>query len=213
MGRLTAEKAQVRFQQVVEMLERLLDAHPDKMTSAQINEFVDCSNGTMLEICDRMVKHNLVQEMAHVRGQLRSFVANPERLPEAFSDRRLVESLIWPNSASSPLRTDDEEDAQTSMPVEQSVEAPPPPPVNHQPPVAAEFRHQPPPYIPGVARPSPDASPSFIQDWIFTVLHAQTENLIYIRTRIDEQIAKIDTRIDEQATKIDRMAWIVEKLL
>ncbi len=48
------------------------------------------------------------------------------------------------------------------------------------------FKFAPPPPIEGVQRPPVGSDPLVIQDWIFTLLHAQTENLIYMRERVND---------------------------
>lgn len=69
-------------------------------------------------------------------------------------------------------------------------------------PVTTAQELPPPPVLEGVKKPPQGSSEDVVREWIFILLHAQTENLIYIREKVDAQDAKID-----------RILSILEKLL
>jgi hypothetical protein len=92
------------------------------------------------------------------------YVACPDAITSALQDDALISEVLWPSS---------------HLPVFDEV----PPPVPPPPAVAVELA--PPPPIDNMQRPPQGASAEVIQEWIFTMLHAQTENLIYIREQVD----------------------------
>jgi len=99
-------------------------------------------------------------------------MAVPALAKAALEDERVLLTLLWPGYYKAPADT-----------VEPSVEKE----TEEAPPTALALG--PPPALEGVQRPPLGASPEVVQEWIFTLLHAQTENLIYIRENVDRLLA------------------------
>jgi len=89
------------------------------------------------------------------------YVARPEAIEQALADDALISEVLWPTKLPDPSQ------------------------LNLEQPALAEPALAPPPSIDNMRRPPPGASPEVVQEWIFTMLHAQTENLIYIREQVD----------------------------
>jgi len=98
------------------------------------------------------------------------YTARPEAIEQALADDALISEVLWPTK----LPNLSQLDLKQPSPAEPTEPAEP-----------AEPELAPPPSIDNMRRPPPGASPEVVQEWIFTMLHAQTENLIYIREQVD----------------------------
>jgi hypothetical protein len=112
-------------------------------------------------------------------------MAVPPMTKAALEDERVILSLLWPGSYKAP-----------AVPGTAAEEPEPGPDVFNDPDFSLARATAPPtptlappPQIEGVQRPPPGASPEVVQEWIFTLLHAQTENLIYIRESVDRLLS------------------------
>lgn len=135
-------------------------------------------------------------EVSGYHGHTQLFVANIEKITAALADEALLADLAWPEKK--PRETELAE-APTSVSFEDGDPAPASPDGALRPdttpadaPNLSESL-QPPPPMANMDAPPPGAAPDVVQAWIFTLLHAQTENLIYIRERLDQAFAILKT--------------------
>ena len=128
------------------------------------------------EVIGRFVDRSLVQISGYGRGrELRVPPESVTAVQEIIADDRKLSLMLWPS-----------EGVPSSPPLPPS---PPPPPTPEE--QQELFLANPPP-IDELKQPPPGSSPEVIQAWIFTLLHAQTENLIYLRERIDKALAILE---------------------
>lgn len=112
---------------------------------------------------------------------------NPKRKKYKVADAAGIKELLGSDELLvSTMRADREGKPLLKMP-------PPTPPPSMSPELGR------PPSIENIQRPPAGAPDSVVQDWIFTLLHAQTENLIYVR----EQVDKILAAMKEQTSDTD----------
>jgi len=107
-------------------------------------------------------------------------MAVPPMTKAALENERVILRLLWPGSYKAPGAVAEEEaqeEPEEELSAGNTATLEPPPAL------------APPPQIEGVQRPPPGASPEVVQEWIFTLLHAQTENLIYIRESVDRLLS------------------------
>ena len=128
-------------------------------------------------------------EAGFITSSKQKFFACPEAIELALANDALIADALWPKSQ-------DLSQLQIVVPPP-APPAPPPvppsayhplwsPPAPPTPPPPVEIKLAPPPPIENMRRPPEGASPEVVQEWIFTMLHAQTENLIYIREQVDK---------------------------
>jgi len=104
-----------------------------------------------------------------------AIVAVPDMINAALTDERILLTMLWPGAYApaakeAPSYTLEDGDLRASQDGAEEETA---------------VVLQPPPALEGVQKPPPGAPPEVVQEWIFTLLHAQTQNLIYIRETVD----------------------------
>ncbi len=100
------------------------------------------------------------------------YIACPDAIDRALADDMLISNVLWPTRLPVDLSQPLPESSPDPAPEEEEALAPPPP-------------------IDNMRRPPAGASPEVVQEWIFTMLHAQTENLIYIREQVDKLLGQL----------------------
>jgi len=158
---------QKRLQTTKEALQILLESHPRTLQPVQFWRG-RVPNSWAYSTLTKLQDSGLIKRMSG--GAIE---AVPEMINAAFTDERILLTLLWPSAYPAP--------APAPVPVPVAEEPAQPPPHEEEAPLAL----QPPPALEGVQKPPPGAPPDVVQEWIFTLLHAQTQNLIYIRETVD----------------------------
>jgi len=131
------------------------------------------ARSTRSRVLKRLVEKGYIARLGSTHGR---YVACPESIDPPLKDDALLSDVLWPSRLA-------------EVPQMQFGESPQAP-AEEIPSELPEAALAPPPQIENMQRPPLGASPEAVQEWIFTMLHAQTENLIYIREQVDELLRK-----------------------
>lgn len=178
MSKITAAEAKRWHKMVRDSLVELKKIFP---LGAQSGEL---SVAKMNSTSRGRIMTSLVRDGYIRRVKVRYF-AVPDKIDEAIQNEQVLSDIMWPKKVATIGEMLEEPQLDT-----QQLTLPPPPPVEN------------------LTRPPPGASHEEIVQWIFTLLHAQAENTIYMRERID-QLLGVDDRLK---TLVDRAEKILESL-
>lgn len=172
---LSIAEARKRLQAAQEALRVLAAEYPAFVAPITLFGASGLSASTRYRIMRKFMDHGLA--MAQGSTASRTYQANIEKIGPLLEDEQAVAAL---------LRSDVTEslpDATGSSQMEMPTLQPPPP-------------------VEGMQRPPQGAPPEVVLEWVFTLLHAQAENFIYVREKVDRLEARVDRAVE-----------ILEKLL
>ena len=112
-------------------------------------------------LCDKLVKAGYLSlELQGANGVPSYYRPDRARLETLLNDQDALVDFLWPPHTIPEPAADDNDNSSAALP--------------------------PPPTLVGVMQPPPGASNDVLLAWIFTLLHAQVENMVYLRTQVDE---------------------------
>jgi hypothetical protein len=173
---------------LADALKRISAAHPGWLSSREVfpEDMPDSSFYRMLKV----LQQSGAAEVVRMR-----YRANPERIKEVTQDPKILARLMWPGMYPSMLDvpvelTDAATDSAEMPPRRQPIRTASTPAVPAAEVQESQLELPAPPHIENLNMPPLGSPPELIHQWIFTLLHAQAENTIHMREKID-RIAEI----------------------